>query len=75
MIVLKKKDLAHPGKGMLFTQPVYRSLLLSRFAVIPAMVARIGSVGSDPDTGSLAHVAYRTILFHMSGLLLLIHGN
>ena len=39
------------------------------------MVARIGPVGPDPDTGSLALLTYRTILFHMSGLLLLIHGD
>jgi hypothetical protein len=60
---------------MIFTPPRYRLLLLSRFAVIPAMVARIAPIGSDPDTGSLALVTYRTILFHMSGLLLLIHGD
>ena len=51
------------------------SLLLSLCAVIPAMVARIAPIGSDPDIGSLALLTYRTIVFHMLGLLLLIHGN
>ena len=62
-------------KGMIFTPPGCRSPLLSRFAVIPAVVARITPVGPYLDTGSLALVTYRTILFHMLGLLLLIHGN
>jgi len=60
---------------MMFTVPGCRLLLLSRFTVIPAMVARIGPVGSDLDTGSLALVTYRTIFFHMYGLWLLIHGD
>jgi hypothetical protein len=55
--------------------PGCRSLLLSRFTVIPAVVARIAPVGSNLDTGSLALFTYRTILFHMFGLLLLIHGD
>ncbi len=62
-------------KGIVFTPPGCRSLLLSRFAVIPAAVARIGPIGSDLDTGSLALVTNRTILFHMPGLLWLIHGD
>ena len=52
-----------------------QSLLLSLCAVIPAMVARIAPVGSDLDTGSLALLAYGSIVFHMLGLLLLIHGD
>ena len=62
----KGSDIHHPG---------CRLLLLSRFTVIPAMVARITPVGPYLDTGSLALVTYRTILFHMPGLLLFIHGD
>jgi hypothetical protein len=58
---------------MVFTPLGGCLLLLSRFAVIPAVVARIASIGPDPDTRSLALVTYRTILFHMPGLLLFIH--
>jgi hypothetical protein len=52
-----------------------QSLLLPGFAVIPAVVAGIAPVGSDLDTGSMALVTYRTIVLHMPGLLLLIHGD
>jgi hypothetical protein len=58
---------------MVFTPPGGWLLLLSRFAVIPAVIARIAPIGPDLDTRSLALVTYRTILFHMLGLLLLIH--
>jgi len=60
---------------MIFTSPGCRLLLPSRFAVIPAMVARIAPVGSDLDTGSLALLTYGSIVFHMLGVLLLIHGD
>jgi hypothetical protein len=72
---LLKKDLARVQNSIVFTPPGCSSLLLSRFAVIPAVVARIAPVGSNLDAGSLALVTYRTILFHTLGLLLLIHGN
>jgi hypothetical protein len=65
--------LALVQNGRVFTPLGGWLLLLSRFAVIPAVIARIAPVRSDPDTGSLALVTYRTILFHMLGLLLLIH--
>jgi hypothetical protein len=52
-----------------------QSLLLSLGAVIPALVARIAPVGPDLDLGRMALVTYRTIVFHMPGLLLLIHGD
>ena len=74
-VFLLKKDLAQVQNGMIFTPPGCSSLLLSRFAVIPAVVARIATIGSNLDAGSLALVTYRTILFHTLGLLLLIHGN
>ena len=51
------------------------SLLLSLGAVIPAAVARIAPVGSDLDLGRLALVTYRTTMFHLGGLLFLIHGD
>jgi hypothetical protein len=60
---------------LVFTSLRCPSLLLSLCAVIPAPVARIAPVGSDLDTGSMALITYRTILFHMGGLLLLIHGD
>ena len=62
-------------KGMIFTPPGCSSLLLSRFAIIPAMVARIAPVRSDLDTGSLALLTYGSIVFHMLGLLLFIHWD
>ena len=62
-------------KRVCYSHPRCRLLLLSRFTVIPAMVARIAPVGPYLDTGSLALVTYRTILFHMPGLLLFIHGD
>jgi hypothetical protein len=69
------KDLARVLKWYYIYRHGCRLLLLSRFTVIPAMVARIAPVGPYLDTGSLALVTYRTILFHMPGLLLLIHGD
>ncbi len=66
-LVLKKAGhSSSPGAG---------SLLLSRLTVISAAVACIAPVGSDLETGSLALVTYRTILFHMLCLLLLFHGE
>lgn len=56
--------------GMVFTPPGCRSPLLSRFAVIPAVVARIAPVGSDLDTGGLALLTDRTIVFMLVLLLL-----
>ena len=41
----------------------------------PAPVVRIASVGSDLDIRSLAPLTNPTIVFHMGGLLLLIHGD
>ena len=63
------------NRAISFCRPGGSSLLLSRFAVVPAMVARIAPVGSDLDTGSLALLTYGSIVFHMLGLLLLIHGD
>jgi len=63
------------NRAISFCRPGGSSLLLSRFAVVPAMVARIAPVGSDLDTGSLALLTYGSIVFHMLGLLLLIHWD
>jgi hypothetical protein len=62
----------------LFGNPIRKipSLLLSRCAVIAAAVAHIAPVRFDPDTGCLALLAYRAIVFHAGGLLVfLIHGD
>ncbi len=39
------------------------------------MVARIAPVGPDLETGSLALLTYRTIVFHTGGLFFLFHAN
>jgi len=55
--------------------PEKQSLLLTLCAVIPAAVARIASIGSDLNTGSMALITYRTIVFHTGGLLFIFHGD
>ena len=53
-----------------------RSLLFSRCAVKTAAVAYIASVGPDLNTGRLALLTYRAIVFHAGSLLVfLIHGD
>ena len=60
---------------LLFPSSLSSSLLFFLCAVIPAPVARIASVGSDLDIRSLAPLTNPTIVFHMGGSLLLIHGD
>jgi hypothetical protein len=65
-VVLNVRKFA-PGSRLFF--------LLSLGTVIPAAVAGIAPIRPDFDTGSLALVANRAVMFYTRGLLCSVHGD
>jgi hypothetical protein len=65
------------------TQPVRPEKIRERFCpsllpfctVVPALVAAIAPVRPGPDTGGLALLADRAVVFYLDGLLFLFHGD